>query len=191
MNQKNKVLSYVYIVLCALCIVGSVFVLLQDIELPVNKIVAVDAIVCTCFAMFYAVKGYKKEAAPYFKTYMILAFLFFQGCACTNGVNYGADYKIASHFLILTNTLLASIFLCLALAKDMGKDLSYKLLCIAQVLTFVGVVLAFVFRPGVAFGGSVENTVSVVRGMSKFVVVSIACLMTKFKYEDKAVRGTK
>ena len=193
MSLKKKQIFSAFILLLLVFNAGGTirtfFVPYDNLVLP--YILAGEALLAIASALYYTSRGYQKYAAPAYKAYMIICAIYFQTLCVGNAINQGAylDSKVGVAALVMTNSLVFGLFLLLGVAKDMGKKVTYTICGIAQALAFVDLVLA------VVTGFGLENMDYAqfigARGLTRFLLVTVACFMAGLKYADKAERGSK
>ena len=187
-NQAvSKSLSVFLLASVVLTALVNIHVVYKNL-LPVTVIGACIALLACAIAVFYAVKGYRKDAAKYYKLYMITVFLDYQLAACTAGIRLTA---LHAGILVAVHCLIAAFALTLTLSNDLGKKVSmtlcWSMLGIAAAIT----IAALIGYPGIARGGDVGGTIAAFRTGSNCFLAEVALLMTKAKYQDKAARNTK
>ena len=190
--KKKQIYSFFVLLLLLVNAAGTIRSLIIDIDTPaLPHLLAGIALIATISALYYAFRGFKKYAAPAYKAYMIICAVFFQTLCVGNAINLSASQmgKPGLAAVVMTNSLIFGLFLLLGVAKDMGKKLTYTICGIAQILTFVDLIL-FVFIAGRIDGAAISHFLGS-RGLTRFLLVTVACFMAGLKYADKAERGSK
>ncbi len=156
--------------------------------LLIPKIAGCCGIVSCALAVIYGLKGFGKDAAKFYKLFMVFAFLTYQLAVCAVGINLNGVF---AGVLVGFNCLTASIVLALMLSRDLGKKLSMAFCWIICAITFAEAIAMFIVYPGVLHGGTLEGTIAFFRSCSNFFIAEMIFSMTMAKYQDKTARGTK
>lgn len=128
------------------------------------------------FGLFYAFNGYKKNAAKYYKTYMI-CYAVSVLAAVVNSVSKGSGHMI--EICISLFTLCAALML--AFAKDLGRDRSKFAGYFILVLSIVNIIIVAIDIGGLpAIIGAIEEA----------ALAALTCIFVAAKYADKNKRGT-
>lgn len=188
MEKENKamtIVTYANLVLIGLCIIGCLYgiTVTKSIYFMIDAVVEIIALIAsiTYFAM-----GYKKDAAKYYKMFMLL-----------QAATYIVEYLISTYLDGIVSTtgiftafslILYGNTLMLGLAKDLGKKAtigiaSFNLAIYAA--TFIG---SFFSEKYVS---AVEKTDTIIMAATWFALAGITLLMTIAKYVDKSKRNTK
>lgn len=184
--KEDKIMtaiSYINLLLISFCIVGCIYgvIVTKNIFYSIEALVEVAALV---LSIVYFVKGYKKDAAKYYKSFMLLqastfvieyAFSTFIPSVDTSGI-----YEAFS-LILYGNTLL------LAVAKDLGKKVTISLASfnlVVYTFTFIGSFFE-------AYPTPIAKTDSILMTTTWFSLAGITLLMTIAKYIDKEKRNTK
>lgn len=170
--------------------VGIISFLLLFVVIIVNLIYAQRDIFDLCttflclvslgFGLFYIVGGYKKDAAKYYKSFMIsFAIYAVVNCALDfiNTLN-GDGVFVSTIFGVLT----AIIALMLSFKKDLFKANSYTLAIAMFALGLINLVRALIVSNNHAF---------IVNVLNLFAMTCFASLFVIAKYADKESRGAK
>lgn len=187
-NKKYLPLKIVHLIFLALGIcfyVYSFFQIENVYDNATDKIIAVfqagTAILALISGFIYLVKGYKKNAAAYFKGYVwiiLIADMFAVIVGITEATSYFCKIVWAVALILLA---------VLAAGKDLGKIKSFAvagLILLCKVILLITVITNHSIL-GVAF-------VPVLLDMIAQIVRTITTgLMVCGKYLDKAARGTK
>ena len=132
-------------------------------------------LVSCALAIIYGWKGFSKDAAKYYKLFMVSAFLSYQLAACTAGIQmHGAFVGVIIGF----NCLTASFTLALMLSRDLGKKYSMAFSWGMFAITFAVANSVMIFYPGTLLGGSSEGSIAFFRSSSNFFVSQIVLTMT-------------
>lgn len=189
-TKKEKIYSFMVLVLLLFTAGGNIHTLFTSYDSVFPVILAALALLAMVSALYYCFRGYSKNAAPSYKAYMIISAVYFQALCCGNAATMSEEMgKVVISFLVLTNSLLFGLFLLLGIAKDMGKKQTTAICAIALALTFVDFVLSLIVSIGSA-DAAVAHLFGA-RGLTRFLLVAIACTMAYFKYVDKEKRNAK
>lgn len=154
----------------------------------VPKIAGCCGIVSCVLAVIYGLKGFSKDAAKFYKLFMIFAFLTYQLAVCTVGINLNGAF---AGVLVGFNCLTASLVLALMLSRDLEKKLSMTFCWIICAITLAEAIAMFIVYPGSLHGGTPEGSIAFFRSCSNFFVAEVIFSMTMAKYQDKTARSTK
>ena len=161
------------IVAFAACIIA-----LEELALPVSLVRIAFQMIAIAFAFFYAVYGYKKNVARYYKEFLIVLgasrlVMVIVGIIEAKALGIGVG---VSTVLFAVSFVLAAI---LAFVKDLGKT---KSLCAVLAMLVLDVVNEVILL--VKFGDV----------FSAVIVLAVSFVAVEFvfaKYADKAERGSK
>lgn len=187
-SKKFRYISFLLLFLTVAAIPFNVWLLTISESIALVKVVSVASILACLAALYYGLNGYKKNAAPAYKLYMMLFALVLWLAAVNRGFYMDG---IASGVLV---GCMAIQFACLAIiivAENLGKKKSTILCWIVVTFTVTAFVLSLILSPGFLRGGDLSGTVSVIRSGSNNHLAFIALALTKAKYTDKDLRGTK
>lgn len=197
MNTKTNVskpISYVLLAAIVAAIGANLFSLIVNARF-ISSISAGLALMGCCSALHYVFKGYKKDAAKYYKFYMLLLYLSFVVGAI--GPSLIVEYPdglirfITISFFVVSDCTQAAFCMTLALSHDLGKKTSMIMCWVMVVLCSIFMVISIGFTPSEFMGGGIAGVVYALRSASNLVIVLIGLLMTAAKYQDKTVRGTR
>ena len=128
------------------------------------------------FGLFYAFSGYKKNAAKFYKTFMI-CYAVSVLMSAVNAISRGSGHMISIGISCIT---LCAVFL-LAFAKDLGRERSKFTGYFILVLSIVNIIVTAVDIGGFpAIIGAIEET----------ALAAIACVFISAKFADKNKRGS-
>ncbi len=187
-NKKYLPLKIVHLIFMALGLcfyVYSFFQIENVYDNATNKIISVfqagTAILALISGFIYLVKGYKKNAAAYFKGYVwiiLIADMFAVIVGITEAASYFCKIVWAAALILLA---------VLAAGKDLGKTKSFAvagLILLCKVVLLIPIIMDRSIL-GAAF-------VPVILDMIAQIVRTITTgFMVCGKYLDKAERGTK
>lgn len=187
MEKENKflnVITFANLLLICVCIVGCLYCIAttNNAYYIIESLIEIITLVA---AIAYATKGYKKDAAKFYKLFM----LFMAG---TYVVEYLLSTLIPSDgsvtglytafsLILYGNTLL------LAVAKDLGKKVSVSLASF-NFAVYLGTFIGSFFR---TYPSQHYKIVSIIMTLTWFALAGITLLITFAKYIDKAQRNTK
>lgn len=187
--QKNSIISFAYL----LCVIVSIIAQLVYIPVCPGSLIpgSLLSVFTLFFAVFYSIENYKKNAAPYFKTYMILFAISelatFIGLSYMNFTN--ADLSVSGTvFDVVSNVLaIVGIFgsLIIGLSKDLGEQESNTICKVVFVLYAIGMIIFVVEL------GKMNQLSYALRFLSRLMMAAIMWTMVYMKYENKKRRGTK
>lgn len=188
---KNNAISKNFATYLLVAVIAVILLNLRvlTMNLQLGSVVgALLGLVSCAAAIYYAVKGFGKNAVQYYRAFLLLAFLTYQLAACTVGAN--ANGAVAA-VMVCAQCLVSACALTLMLSRDLGKKTS-MILCwtIFGVtgLIFAGSVAAFALD---LLDNTAAGMVVFSRTASNFFVAQVIQAMTMAKYLDKTARGTK
>lgn len=186
--SKNSIIGFSYLV----CIIISIIAQLVFIPVCPGSLIpgSLLSVFTLFFAVFYSIENYKKNAAPYFKTYMILfavsELATFIGLSYMNFTN--PDLSIAGTvFDVVSNVLaIVGIFgsLIIGLSKDLGEKESNTICKVVFVLYAIGLIIYVIEL------GKIDQLSYALRFFSRLMMAAIMWTMVYMKYENKRKRGS-
>lgn len=170
-------------ILLVVSLVSTIYAMSVSVLSPVYFAFYLLCIASIISAFVYATKGYKKDAAKYYKAY----FLLYGLCTLTSVVS-AVSATIQGDFLkVYTNEIILALVaidaLVLALGKNLGEKKSTGLALALLVLQFISSIRIFIVYSG--------NTLLYITYFTRIVLACIACTFVAAKYADKEARGTK
>lgn len=191
MTTKTNVSKFVsiYLLMCTVWAIGTNLHMLLTVHVPISVMTSCISILCCVMATQYALKGYRKDAARYYKFFMIILFVFFQFRNCE--ITLRGQNPIDSGVSVGWVSLCAALALVLGLASDLGKKKSLTLAWIMVAVTIMVLFIEVPRNPGVIRGGDYIGTVITFRASSDCFLSQAALAMTVAKYQNKTARGTK
>lgn len=179
----KRTAPYLYLhiaVMAALAIVNlmhafSLFRSGGDAVLTILIIAFLNLVLTVCAAV-YLYRGYRKEAAPYYKAFMVVAMLSTVLHARLTLTHSGYGFGLA---LLFAKIIVLAI---LAFTEDMGKKTTW---IIYGILAVVDLIYAVLFPPVHASG-----IFRVLPILSRLLVTASIGLAIGGKYADKEARGT-
>lgn len=181
-NNNLKKAGYVNAVL----IIAAIVLRVINIG-KMSGIAIVDALVCAIgllSGLIYSLNGYKKDAAKYYKVFMLLyavdSLISFVAILSLYGISFSSANQInlihAIHLVILVCTCL------LAFAKDFGKSNSKTAAWVILILTGIKLI------NDITTGAIVSVDFA---SLAIFIQAIIAFVLVSHKYADKEARGAK
>lgn len=142
-----------------------------------STIAVVLQLIAYCFALNYAFRGYKKDAAKSYKMFLY-AFILSMIATMVSVLIHG---KAPMHSTVLSVIRLVCVSI-LAFTNDLGKTKSY----LFSAITFIVAVISLVWQisNGVQFGRLYSF-------LSALVLSAVLCVFVVAKYSDKESRGAK
>ena len=191
MNETKKsrvpliILNFIAV---AFGVAANVYVLLSAEASIFTKLGAAVVILALGASLLYLFKGYRKDAAKYFKLYMCL-FAMAQ-LVSTFATVYSApngNSLISVAFPALTY----GPILILALVENLGKKRSYMVCAFVVAAFLLASILVAVMVPGLLRGGTEAGTLYLIRTGTTLLLAIIMSMMIIAKYRDKEERGTR
>ena len=192
MTKSKKILGILVCLLLIACAVGNIYVIINKHQKAYTLITALIAFLAILAALYYAFRGYAKNAAPAYKTYMILCALHFQSLAADLGDNGILTYSMQKAEvapMILISCLLFGLMLLLSVAKDLGKGMT-RTISIISLVAAVAFLVVTLFGMG-HYADDSAAFVLVQGAVTGVLLVFVAGFMAELKYIDKEERGTK
>lgn len=179
-DKTFNLLKTITLIALFFCLIGLIYAI--TIASEVSEIIcAVDEILIILLSYAYFFKGAKKDAAKYFRLYM----LFTASSYVIECFSYIFSSNHMTDIVRLGTTLiLYGNCLLLGASKDLGKKVSLFLGIFNLINYFIGVFLnVFFFTP--------IYKVGLMLSISCFVTTAAAVIMIIAKYKDKEARGAK
>ena len=188
-ETKQKLLSaatVLCLILGVLCIVGCVFgfFIVSSVSFRVTAVVEVISV---CFALYYFIRGAKKDAAKYYKAFLILIASSYVIENLPYLFRIVTEYELDGVGVPLFEVLLFANTLFLAFVKDIGKKAAY-IFCAENVVfyayAFVTIMTdktipTFQFIPVISIA------------LTWLMLAVMMFIMTVAKYLDKGIRYTE
>ena len=159
-----------------LIVVAIVLRLMNMFNTP--ALVIADSIVCIAalvFGLFYSLKGYKKDAAAYYKLFMYLLLVSSLMSLSTIVVKFNA-------LMLICNIIIFVCVVALAVANNLGESKSNNcalIILICDLIKFFYIVAKTNDMPAIA------------GGFGNLALACVLCVFVSAKYADKAARGSK
>ena len=172
-NENLKKAGYVNTVLILIAIVLRIIGIFKA-----PALVVIDSIICIAalvFGLIYALNGYKKGVAKYYKIFMYLLVLSSLLALSTLTVEFDV-------LTFICDIIVLACVLILALTKDLGE---YKSNCCSILILSANLVKCFY---------TFLKTTDIVltsAGFANLVLACILCVFVSAKYTDKESRGSK
>lgn len=181
--QNYKKLNAIIVALLFICLGVSICYFAMGHSLDITIVILSIVNIVTCIVgLIYALYGYKKDVAKYFKAFM----LFF----CVSNLSQviidlitTKSMDFGSNISGVLRTVICVITLILTFAKDLGKSTSMGL---AYTMLITGVVN--VLRILVLYNNDLLLTII---NIGDLLMIIIGFLFVIEKYIDKASRGAK
>lgn len=171
-NENLKKAGYFNAVLIVLAIVLRLRLSAEAaIIIKIDSIVTVIALV---FGLIYALNGYKKESAKYYKGFMCLYLI--SSAVSILSPALAPLPGASNNVLTVINGIIFVLIAILAFVKDLGVN---KSTTIAASILLLNVVKLFL-----------SNKISIHGIFANFVLACVMCVFVTAKYRDKESRGT-
>lgn len=185
----SRIFSAVFALFLAFSAGGCFHVLLfaDGAYYTVSAIAELCALV---FAGFYYLRGFPKDAAKYYRLFMLFyAFTFLAETAAGALTHDSLGVSTDDPVMLIVTMILYGNVLILAVAKDLGRAVSLTLCAVSAAIYLVP--LIGIWIPGtVDFATDAAKTANILLYVVWFAQACNALLMTLAKYMDKAARGT-
>ena len=195
MNNKNYLpIKILHLVLMFGALLGSCYVLYHNLSLAGFHTYmfasGISPIIAIVFGLYYFFKGYKKNAAVYYKLFMAFFLLEFVLSVLAGMTSSRVQYEYLPAIADLTTLVSISL---LYFGRDLGKTRSSVLAIIIVICRIVMLVLTFTasaqdMNDLFARSGVI---IYVIRLLTDVLLAGSAGLMVYGKYVDKESRGAK
>ena len=189
MLKKQSPVYRVVAIFFLICLVCGIIFSVQTAVSPSSNIYMQISSLCALpamlFSAYYMLVGYSKNAAGYFKAFLVLYAIYLLAVLVATVGSYSGLVA-----LLLTAAVLALVMLLL-LGKNLGKTVSL-VLCVVALILCIGMMVITISQHPAPFSGS-DPAGKLLLNWS-FTETLLACLMgviTFAKYVDKAARGAK
>ena len=144
----------------------------------------VNALAFIC-GIIYAWKGYTKQAAGYYKAFILLTMLAAVVLAVLNYMNQG--FGTGTVLMIIRIIILA----VLAFGKDLGKKRTWMLFWVLVAVDFLYSIISYMFPGALDVTDNVMTVFRMESLFSRLIMDVTIALAIRGKYVDKEARGTK
>lgn len=172
-NDNLKKAGYFNIALIVIAIVLRLIIINT-----VPTIVKIDSIICIAaliFGLFYALSGYKKDGAKYYKAFISLYFVSSIVSLITSII--APTSESINIYILFINIVVIVLLFILAFVKDVGISKSTN---ISLLILLVNIIKMFY-----------TNKLTYQGGFANLILACILCVFVSAKYRDKESRGTK
>lgn len=180
-NKVFNIFTVINLALLCVCLIGCVYVIAYAESISI-KIEAVAEIIATLAVIQYFAMGAKKDAAKFYKTFLLLEAGTF--LIDMLGFIFEGPVTVPAFYLFLILILYGNTLL-LAIAKDLGKATTLSLASFNLTVYTVLLIIAFIN------GAAKTDVVNFILNLTWFALAGITLLMTIAKYMDKKARNTK
>lgn len=185
-NKSKLIIRCVWCAVIVIAIFGEFYNLFLA-GIGYGSIVALFGIAALGCSLVYALRGFGKDSALFFKLFVAL----FALSVSTNFIVLGGflDPKFIRAMLAIYAPLYA-VEIILAVAADQGKVRSLVLAGIAAALGLAGMIFLTIVQPGIVRGGDELGTHVIMMANATSTLGLGQVLMVLAKYADKDARGT-
>lgn len=180
MKKQNLVLTIVELAICVLCLVGCAYSVIK-LENVMMKICIISSILGVFAAALYIIKGHSKNAAIFFKIFVILITVS-ELLRLITAPSFMYSNVVEECIGLAIVALTFGAFMLLCFVKDLGKKLSLGL-CGFIILSKLFVIIALIVKDNpfaVLLMPIIQATLTILLGL----------LMSE-KYADKEARGSE
>ena len=190
--KTKKILNYSHVVIVIATLATCFYSLFICEGFGSGLIVDICHISAVIFSIFYALSGYKKDAAKHFHWFMAsyaiaalisLIFLF--------SLHSGETNSVAIYALAFNRAVAYGILCILTVARDLGKKKSVVLGNALEILAIGAFFVSYITYPGAARGGIALYSQITISSAAEMCLATITNLMIVAKYKDKEARGSK
>ena len=186
--MKNKALNPLIMVInliaIALCVFGSIYSVIRvDAGDVYSRIAAILNIVALLSSAVYVLYGCKKNAAQFFRGFMICYSLSLLS-TIVGATMQGPDIPAT----VIVYLVVFALIVVLAAGTDLGKKVSYVICGIIFAVNLGYFIWLFFTSPGIFRGGDMLATANLIGAGSQLALSSLLGVMTVAKYIDKANR---
>ena len=168
----------------ALIVIAIVLRLISIVVVP--TIIKIDAVLCIAalvYGFLYALNGYKKDVAKYYKSFM---YLYLISSVLSLGTSLSlaiADLGNFGILMIVSNIIIVISIFVLAFVKDFGEKKSNTLSLLVLSLN------VFKLLSDISIKGITTPIISA--GFGNLILACVLCVFVAAKYADKKSRGAK
>lgn len=194
MDDKEKKLKKagtitINAILVAVILRVSLYTTVQTLAARIQSVISIVALT---FGVFYALKGYKKNAAKNYKGFMLLYFVNgLLSIVAPLSIEMSTNsFRLVSGVTLAGNIVIVICACILALGKDLGKNksltLSYAILG-CNLIKLVAIILDLEKNPNIVDTKTLAY--AIVAYVSNLLLAAILVIFVDGKYMDKEARG--
>ena len=191
-SNRNRIVMIGHMVLMAVCALSCIYTIVRGAGSGGQQLPAVMCLAALVVTFWYAIQGYKKSAAKYFKLMMVFCAFASLLCIVPHMYNTAAEGFMPTGYVLCTlgYALCFGIYLILALVPDLGLIKSSVLIGIVFLFYIVVFLFSVVNQTGThTSGGASTDWMRVFRQATMWVLALSVGISIYFKYSDKARRG--
>lgn len=182
-NALYKVILIITLLLMIPCALASALIVVGQDTMTTLRISGTAAIVTLLLGFYYVTRGYSKEQAWAFRSFMYCFALTMLMTVVFVGGNTDSMPAIA------LSTVMFGLICVIASGKDLGKKKSLWICALICVLGAAALIEGLIRNPVTEIGG--HGAAVAVRTVSNLLLGILLLMMTVAKYIDKAARGSK
>ena len=192
-NKKYLPIKIVHLILMVIAIIFCCISLTKPSQhvgssyyTALRSVSYITEIIALISGIVYLAHGYKKNAAAYYKAFMIILVVSQALFIYRQLIGIAPQDALTSNLVAIFNIIPLIMLTILATGKDLGKTKSYIVVAIIFACRLGIVILDFAVK-------GVFNTPSTIFSfrVSDILLAATAFFMVTGKYIDKAERGTK
>lgn len=176
MRKGLKILTVIICILALLSVLGMLMMILNSDLDMIYKIEVISNAISLVFLLEYFLLGFKKDFASYYKLAMYV------NAANALLVTAVSANETSKYISIISCAICFGIILTLAIAKNLGKNMSVVLCTVVIILRLSGLISYYLSTNSINF---VFLTI-----LSQLLLAIVILVATIAKYEDKALRHT-
>ena len=192
-SNRNRIIMIVHAAVMVFCALTCAYTIVRGSGSGGQQLPAVMCLASLVVTFWYAIQGYKKTVAKYYK--LMLGF-----CACASLMcivphmyNTAAEGFMPTGYVLCTlgYALCFGIYLTLALVPDLGRVKSSMLVGIVFLFYVVIFIFSLTNKTGtLTTGGASTDWMRIFRQATMWVLALSVGISTHFKYTDKLARGS-
>ena len=181
LEKLRDTLGILNVIFIAASFAGCVYIIATQILQ--YKIIGAAALAALIAGFSYIIRGYEKDAAKYYKAYMLIASFSNLTMICCSCAATGKTIDLPSVIMFGFLIIVYGNFMMMGFAKELGRKINCSLSIANCAVWAVIFILTLIINTS-AFG-------DICIYFTFFTISSLALLMTIAKYMDKAERDTK
>ena len=193
LSSRNKIIMIVHAVVMLFCALTCVYTIIRGSGSGGQQLPAAMCLAALFVTLWYAIQGYKKSVAEYYKLMLWFCASSSLMCIVPHMYNTAAEGFMPTGYVLCTlgYALCFGIYLILAFVPDLGRVKSSVL--IGMVFLFYVVVFIFSIinkTETLTDGGASIDLMRIFRQATMWVLALSVGISTHFKYSDKFARGS-
>lgn len=185
-NKTRVALSAINALLILLCVAGCVYILIANCG-AYFTVTAIAEMLALIFSVMYYVHGYRKDAAKYYKLFLLFYAFTHLVEIFVSALTYDKIGVSGGMFTVVISMILYGNTFLLAMGKDLGKKVSL-ILCTINAVFYAIPVIGCAIPTMITYTKPQIQASSIILYCSWFVLSLNTLIMTLAKYYDKQIR---